>query len=623
MCGIAGQFGRADRSFAEHALRALGHRGPDATGFWAGNHALLVHTRLAIIETGAAGSQPMALRGSVVTSPDEGKFSDSGDRARDRGVIVFNGEIYNHRDLRRELEDEGVPFHSASDTELLLRFFAREEIEGLPRLAGMFAFAFWNEASETGFLVRDPLGIKPLYYRQEPDGALSFSSESRILQRPGDSIDTGALRDFFLWGSVCEPATLSAQVRVLPAGHYLRWQHGSVSVRRWAPEALEGLMATERLRLAVREDTHPYQDSVTLLREALKETVGRHMVSDVPIGFFLSGGVDSTALLSKARGILGPGADLRTFCIAVDDPSLDESGIAERTARHFGARHTEWRLSSEEFSRELPAYLEAIDQPTIDGFNTWCACKLASREGIKVVLSGLGGDEIFGGYSSFLRMRQFRRLYRSAGSLRKPLAALISALAGGTQLDRLADYLRGEGGWLETYHSQRGIFRPSEAALLAEQLGGNGPAPRIDWASPVPFPSEQDAISFLELSRYMRNQLLRDSDVFSMAHGLELRVPFVDARFLSRIQEIPPEHRFLPNKQILTDAITNLPEWVLGKPKKGFSLPFQRWIEESFAEHMQHADALSPVPLRTWYRRWAVVVAERCVARIKQEGAPS
>lgn len=617
MCGIAGQLGGSDRAFAADALRALGHRGPDSNGLWSGDHALLVHTRLAIIETGSAGSQPMALRDSLVTSPDEGKFAESGDSGGHGGVMVFNGEIYNHHDLRRELQGEGVSFRSGSDTELLLRLFAREGIEGLPRLAGMFAFAFWNESEKTGFLVRDPLGIKPLYYRAEPDGSISFSSEAKVLQRRGDTIDTGALRDFFLWGSFCEPATLSAEVRALPAGHYLCWEHSDVSVRRWAPEALEGLMATERLRLAVEIGNPPsYEDSVALLREALEETVSRHMVSDVPIGFFLSGGIDSTALLSMARSILGPGADLRTFSIAVDDPALDESGPAARTARHFGARHTEWRISSVEFEQELPAYLASIDQPSIDGFNTWCASKLAAREGIKVVLSGLGGDEIFGGYTSFRRMRQLRRLHRTAGIMRQPLAALIAAVAGKTPFGRLADYLRGEGGWLETYHSQRGIFRPAEAAMLAEQLGGEAPA-SLDWKTPVPFPSENNAISFLEISRYMRNQLLRDSDVFSMAHGLELRVPFVDVRFLSRIQEIPQEHRFLPGKRILTDAVGNLPDWVLGQPKRGFSLPFQQWIQESLADRMKHADAVSPVPLRTWYRRWAVVVAEECLKRIK------
>ena len=618
MCGIAGQFGQADQGFASRALRMLGHRGPDSNGLWEGDHALLVHTRLAIIETGDAGSQPMALHGDVAMSPDEGKFSKT-DSGGHEGVIVFNGEIYNHPDLRRDLEGVGESVSSGSDTEVLLRLFAREGIEGLPKLAGMFAFAYWDKGSRTGFLVRDPLGIKPLYYRSEADGSLSFASESRVLQCRGDAVDAAALRDFFLWGSLCEPATLSAEVRALPAGHYLRWEKGNVSVRRWAPEALEGLMATERLRQAADTKKPPsYEDSVSILRDALWETVSRHMTSDVPIGFFLSGGIDSTVLLSVARSILGPVADLRTFSIAVDDRSLDESGIAARTARHFGARHTEWRISSVEFAAELPAYLASIDQPSIDGFNTWCASKLASREGIKVVLSGLGGDEIFGGYASFRRMRQQRLLYRLLGMARKPMAGLIAAVAAGTPLSRLANYLREGGSWLETYHSQRGIFLPSEAALLTEKLGGSAP-PTLDWRTPVPFPDEQNAISFLEISRYMRNQLLRDSDVFSMAHGLELRVPFVDARFFSRIQEIPSEHRFRPHKKILTDAVGNLPDWVLGQAKRGFSLPIQRWIEESWGDRISRVDSLSPVPLRTWYRRWAVMVAEECLKRMKKE----
>jgi asparagine synthase (glutamine-hydrolysing) len=617
MCGIAGQFGKSDREFSSRALRLLGHRGPDSSGLWLSPEALLIHTRLAIIETGSAGRQPMALDGDAALSPDEGKFSELPGTEGHDGVIVFNGEIYNHRELRGDLESAGVSVGSGSDTEVLMRLFAREGSEGLIKLAGMFAFAFWHGESGTGYLVRDPLGIKPLYYRSEADGSVSFASEAKVLQRQGDTIDASALRDFFLWGSLCEPATLSSEVRALPAGHLLQWEKGRISVRRWAPEVLEGVMATERLRLAVELGKPPsYEDSLTLLREALRETVSRHMVSDVPIGFFLSGGIDSTVLLSMARSILGPDADLRTFSIAVDDPSLDESGIAARTARHFGARHTEWRISSVEFDEELPRYLAAIDQPSIDGFNTWCASKLAAREGIKVVLSGLGGDEIFGGYTSFRRMHQQRLLYRNFGRARTLIASLINAVAGKTPLSRLGDYFHGGGSWLETYHSQRGIFLPSEAAQLALALGGVSP-PSMDWRTPVPFPCEKDAISFLEISRYMRNQLLRDSDVFSMAHGLELRVPFVDARLLSRIQEIPPMHRFLPHKRILTDAVGNIPDWILGQPKRGFSLPFQSWIDESWGDRMKRADALSPVPLRTWYRRWAVVVADECLKRIK------
>lgn len=199
--------------------------------------------------------------------------------------------------------------------------------------------------------------------------------------------------------------------------------------------------------------------------------------------------------------------------------------------------------------------------------------------------------------------------------LRVAISLLLQCFPVGSPKRRLADFLSGDGSWLEAYHAQRGIFTEEEANCLAEHLSGGVPKP-VNWRISPMFTEDRDMVSFLESTRYMRNQLLRDSDVFSMAHGLELRVPFVDARFISRIQEIPPKHRFLPHKKILTDAVGNLPDWVLGQPKRGFSMPFQKWIEESWGERMRSADALSPVPLRTWYRRWAVVVADECLKRM-------
>jgi asparagine synthase (glutamine-hydrolysing) len=340
----------------------------------------------------------------------------------------------------------------------------------------------------------------------------------------------------------------------------------------------------------------------------------RHLVSDVPVGIFLSGGIDSTVMLALTREVLGPAADIRSFSIGFDDPEFDESGLAKRTAEHFGASHTEWKMTPEEGAAEIPAYLEAVDQPTIDGFNTWCVSKLARREGAKVVLSGLGGDEIFAGYGSFDRVPMFHTWYQRLGPLRWLLARLLDTRPPGTPWRRLAAFLHGNGGWLESYHAQRGIFTPQEAAALAETLSGEKPGAPIWELSGSP-DDARDTVSQLEITRYMRNQLLRDSDLFSMAHGLELRVPFVDQRFLCAIQQIPAGSRLRQGKLLLLDAIPEVPDWVRNQPKKGFRFPFQHWMEGQFGGLLVEAKRMSPVPLKAWYRTWAVAVALHVMAQ--------
>ena len=525
-------------------------------------------------------------------------------------VLVFNGEIYNYRELRAGLEAQGETFVGHSDTEVLLRLLVREGAACLPKLAGMFAFAFWDEATGTALLARDGLGIKPLYYRADGE-SLSFASETRVLQQAGDPVDPTALRDYFLWGTVPEPQTLSLPVRQLSAGHLLRWKRGVVSGECWYhPQSGDSPVVTTPLRVLWRNlSTHGL-----ITRVALEESIHRHLVSDVPVGIFLSGGIDSTALLALTRNLLGPQADIRTFSIGFDDPEFDESGIARRTAEHFGATHTEWRMTEEEGAAEIPAFLAAVDQPTIDGFNTWCVSKLARREGMKVVLSGLGGDEWFAGYGSFVRVPEFRVWYRRLGPLRRLAATLLETRPHGTPWRRLAAFFRGQGTWLEAYHAQRGIFSADEAAALSATITGQKASPP-DWLLPNLPDHPREVVSELECIRYMRNQLLRDSDVFSMAHGLELRVPLVDGRLAASILKIPAAVRLRQGKQLLLEAVPEIPEWVRNQPKRGFRFPFQQWMEGQFGDLLGQAQQISPVPLKAWYRTWAVAVAMRAMAQ--------
>ncbi|MES2922347.1 MAG: asparagine synthase (glutamine-hydrolyzing) [Verrucomicrobiota bacterium] len=653
MCGIAGFFGGPPSAhFAEHALRCLASRGPDGSGVWksADGGVALVHTRLAILDLSDAGHQPMEhfeekLNGAErqgqelfatcsTGGPPEGGIKSEKLKAETREgtgnagqetdssyqpstlnsqpssshqlspILVFNGEIYNYRELRRELEASGETFVSDGDTEVLLRLLVREGAACLPKLAGMFAFAFWNPATGEGLLARDPLGIKPLYYRLG-DGSLAFASESQVLHLDGDSLDPAALRDYFLWGSVPDPQTLYLSTRQLPAGHLLEWKGGKHSIRCWYRLPI-GKFASET------PAANPARAAALVTRVALEESIHRHLVSDVPVGIFLSGGIDSTVILALARQVLGPDADIRTFSIGFDDPELDESAIARRTAEHFGSRHTEWIMTPEEGAAEVSAFLGAIDQPGIDGFNTWCVSKLASRERMKVVLSGVGGDELFAGYSSFERVPAYRNYHRKLGPLRTLASSILDTKPAGSRWHRLAAFLRGEGEWLEAYHVQRGIFTEAEAGLLARHLAGE-PATTFDWNSLELSDDPLDTVSLLEIKRYMRYQLLRDSDVYSMAHGLELRVPFVDSRFIESISGIAAAHRLRQGKLLLLDAVPEIPEWVRNQPKRGFRFPFQSWMEGSFGDLLAAADRGSPVVLREWYRTWAVAAAMKVI----------
>jgi asparagine synthase (glutamine-hydrolysing) len=582
MCGIAGWFGPKRDWSAELLREGLSCRGPDGSGVYDGPGAVLVHTRLAIIGLGETGAQPMVHRKDGVAEKSE-------------DILVFNGEIYNYREFGGE--------EALSDAQVLMTMLEREGEDCLPKLAGMFAFAFYRSETGDALLARDAFGIKPLYYRIDGE-TLAFASDSRLLRRSDDRIDATALRDFFLWGSVPEPATITSEIRQVPAGHFLRWKNRRVEVVRWYKPDLR------------KHRTMPRDEAVRRTRSALEESMLRHLVSDVPVGVFLSGGIDSTAVLALARGVLGPAAEIRTFSVGFEDPSFDESDASRRTAGHFGARHTEWRMTSKEGAEEIEAYLSAVDQPTIDGFNTWCVSKLARREGMKVVLSGLGGDEWFAGYASFTRVPLLHSIHcRFPSFFRRAVASILERNDAGSPWRRLASFLRGGGSWLEAFHAQRGIFDPDEAAALAKFLCGEEP-PALEWNNTGALPDEPGEIAgWLEVTRYMRNQLLRDSDVFSMAHGLELRVPLVDIRLAEALLSLPPALRLQNGKKLLLDAVPEIPEWIRSRPKQGFRFPFQQWMQGSFGDMLREVEIASPVASGTWYRTWALAAARRAVRR--------
>ena len=588
MCGIAGWFGNSAGLEVSSLRAALQHRGPDGSGVWSdpAGRTALVHTRLAILDLTDAGAQPMVY----------GAETESG---KPSAVLVFNGEIYNFRELRRELEAVGESFLGHSDSEVLLRLLVREGRAALPKLAGMFAFAFWDVASGRALLARDAFGIKPLYFSTR-DGGVQFASEVNALRgESAPTVDATAMRDFLLWGSVLEPSTLFNEVRQIPAGGFLEWDGGHLKAGQWfKPKFIHGKAP---------------RDPVATTRAALVDSIERHLVSDVPVGIFLSGGIDSTAVLALARKALGPAADIRTFSIGFHSPEYDESSVARRTAERFGANHTEWMMTAEDGVAEIPHYLAAMDQPGIDGFNTWCVSKLARREGMKVVLSGLGGDELFSGYDSFRQVPRFRQAHRLPGPLRKLFSMLLNRSAEGSRWRRLAAFLQGPGAALAAFHAQRGIFTESEARKLTLALANVDPGP-ANWEVDGLPDDPRDAVSFLELTRYMGNQLLRDSDVYSMAHGLELRVPFVDLKLFEAIAGIPSATRLRQGKRLLLEAVPEIPSEVANAPKRGFRFPFQDWLATSFGAQFQAAAENLPVASPQWYKKWCLFVLRRAIA---------
>ncbi len=610
MCGIGGIATTRNRQpickddiFAME--KELIHRGPDDGESWVASSGLvgMAHRRLSILDLSSAGHQPMHSRDQ-------------------RFTVVFNGEIYNFASLRKELVAKGSVFRSDCDTEVILELYARDGAECVRSLKGMYAIAIWDRDKEQLFLARDPLGIKPLYVWRK-DGKIAFASELRSLlaARLGShKLDERAIAGFLLMGSVQEPSTMIQDIEMLPPGHSLIWCNGKSSIStQW--EIQFPLLNTGTDRLC--ENTNV--DYRGVLRDSLHDSIRRHFVSDVPVGIFLSGGIDSTAILALAVKL--GFKDLKTFSISFDDKSISEGDLARRTADHFGTDHHEWKMKSADGQELFSSFIEAMDQPSNDGFNTYCVSKLAHDHGVKVVLSGLGGDELFGSYPSFRRIPTMISWHKRLGKMpfcRPAIASIMGQVWQTGPRSRIAHYLRSSGESRLAYCAMRGIFTYGEAMSIVSHLLGTQ-AKLIDWSDlidTVPNWSMPDQISYLELTRYMRNQLLRDSDVMSMAWGLELRVPFVDHTLVESVTKIPNSIRLSAGKKLLVDAVEDVPEWIYRQPKRGFSFPFRQWLleNENWRNAFSETLARCPVKPNDWYKQWMLVVLEHSIGRYSSLG---
>ncbi len=587
MCGIAGIFAYnssadpVDRRELETIRDHMARRGPDAAGSWLSPDGRIgfAHRRLSIIDLSEAGAQPM-----VSTC---GNF-----------VVTFNGEIYNYRSLRQGLEQEGRKFFSTSDTEVLLHLYASKGFAMVNELRGMFAFALLDRRAGSILLARDPYGIKPLYYAD--DGrTLHFASQVKALLAGGaisNAPDPAGLAGFNLFGSVPEPFTTFAAIKALPAGSVL------LADSRGPYKNYSYFNIAEAYREA--EEAAPVKPDAEAVQSALLDSVRHHLVADVPVGAFLSAGIDSGALVGLMRDA-GQG-DIKTVTLGFEEfknSAADETTLAREVARVYGASHAERFVSQTEFEEDFPRILAAMDQPSIDGINTWFVSKAAHELGLKVAISGLGGDELFGGYPSFSQVPRLASKLRLPGALplipqafRRVASALLSIKPGLNQKwAGLLEYGRSIEG---AYLLRRGLLMPWELpSLMGKDMAEEGlrQLEPLDWLSSMLQPrpaSDFGKVATLESTVYMRNQLLRDSDWASMAHSLELRTPLVDSVLLKGVapHAIAMARTGTNCKQLLAAAPRRpLPAAVVSRAKTGFSTPIGLWLRKAITTNSGHS----------------------------------
>lgn len=553
MCRITGVI-HPDAQFRRQAVQtmcdAMQRGGPDDFGQYHDPEYPLSfgHRRLSIIDLSSGGHQPMH-------EPEHQLW------------ITFNGEIYNFLELKQELIGLGHQFRSQSDTEVILKAYAQWGTDAFQRLNGMYAFALLDRPKGQLLLARDHAGIKPLYYQHE-GGQLVFASEVRAFKALRQYKENPDWKTLFLaFGHLPEPETTLDGIQSLPKNHYFRYDFNT------------RLGVLSRFdRIDITEQISDEREAVQLIRRELHDAVQRQLISDAPIGLFLSGGIDSSILTLLAKPILGE--QLKTASIVFDEAEFSEKPFQDQIIAATGAHHSAYTIRRRDFDDSLPDILEAMDQPTNDGINSYFISRIARASGLKVALSGLGADELLGGYPSFQYASKIGVLRRLPHWSHPLLAQLPDERWKKMYFFRLPG-LTGE------YLFYRGLFTPKQIASItgeteakvtqilahhALQAGEHAPT------------SPGNRAAWIESNYYMQNQLLRDTDSMSMWHGLEVRVPFLDKQFMQQVWTIAPETKFNPKlkKHLLIKAFEQeLPRGIWDRPKRGFTFPFVHWFRQS------------------------------------------
>ena len=613
MCGIAGIISnnkQIETRRLTYLQGSLAHRGPDDCGVWinADQTVGLAHTRLSIIDLTSSGHQPM--------QTSDGRYA-----------IVFNGEIYNYVSLKKELAEQGEDFITTSDTEVLLKLWTKEGVLALERIRGMFAFAIWDSMKLKLTLARDPLGIKPLYFSQH-SGGLAFASEVKALKAVGfgGEINPGAIGAFLLCGSVPAPLGLYKGIESLMPGEWLQWEQNTGNVARkvyWS--------YAKQIENNMYNPVTDYREAVSLTRRTLIDSVKAHLVSDVPVGAFLSGGIDSTAVVSLMRQ--AGQNNIATFSIVFDDQELDESYYSRIAAQTYNTEHHEWRVSRSEFFALKDEFMESMDSPTIDGINTWMVARFARKHGFKVVTSGVGGDEFFYGYNG--TFRQLPALMKYLGAVPSVIKKAALKTMGfpfvknknPRKINKAASLLEASPDLGMGYLAYRGLFSKQDIKELISDKNFAHEAVSIDMVAFLPELPEkaekEQKVSVLETSCYLASQLLPDSDRFSMAHALELRVPLVDRIVAENLSRIDPklfyDQKNTP-KALLVKAVGDIPDEIVYRKKQGFTLPIGRWTKDEKWEPesgLLNKDVCEKInaAFRSgklhWSRRWGLEVLDR------------
>lgn len=572
MCGIAGHVAYTcvapplDRGELRVVRDHMAARGPDGQGEWysADGRVGLAHRRLSVIDLSDRAAQPMV-------------------SADGQLVIAFNGEIYNYRHLKKELEAKGRIFRTESDTEVLLHLYAEKGADMLHDLRGMFAFSLWDAGARTLILARDAFGIKPLYYADDGK-SLRFASQVKALLA-GGRVDTrpepAGHAGFFLWGSVPEPWTLYKGIRSLPAGHFMR-----VDGQRPAmPQAF--CRIHDVLRDAASEPARgTAAEALEAISHAMRDSITAHQVADVPVGVFLSAGLDSAMITAAmCKGNARPRSLTLSFAEYSGTPN-DEAPMAERTAALLGTHHSTLLVRREQFEEELQKILAAMDQPSIDGVNTWFVARAARSQGIKVALSGLGGDELFGSYPSFKDLPRITRMARPLAAvpgLGRGLRTLLAPVTMRTTSPKYASLLEYGATLGGAYLLRRSLYMPWELpqvmdpGMARDGLVDLQTLPTLQKLT-VGHSGQRLAISALEMSCYMRHQLLRDTDWASMAQSLEVRVPLLDIPFMRATAPWLATYPHLAKLHVASELAPCLPRELLDKTKTGFTVPVRDWL---------------------------------------------
>lgn len=613
MCGINGIIGTETienpKAVIEQMNRALAHRGPDADGVFLEHGIALGHRRLSIIDLSDDANQPF--------HSFDGKHT-----------IVFNGEIYNYPELRAEIGD--YPWRSGGDTEVILAAYRKWGSDFLHRLNGMFAFALWDNDRRSLLVARDRLGIKPLYYAKAGNGGIVFSSEIRALLESGlvkRSINRDGLADYLRYQTVHAPNTIVDGVEMLLPGHRIVATDSEMHIDAWydLPGSVEPVI-------------HDRQRVLTRVRELLTDAVALRMRADVDFGAFLSGGIDSSAIVGLMASVSE--RPINTFNVSFREDEFSEAEHARTIAQRFNTRHTEIELTADRFLELVPDALNALDHPSGDGPNTYVVSKVTREEGVKMALSGLGGDELFAGYGIFkqsVQMLDKRWVMSFPKFARKMAGGALQLAKPGIASWKATEVILQD--YLDLEHAYP-ISRLTLPNPLIKGLLNNSKLPpnavrkylehELSPARPgfeLPYLSQ---VSLAEIGSYMQNVLLRDTDQMSMAHALEVRVPFLDHRLVRYVLGVPDPYKYPHTpKKLLTDALGELlPSSIIDRKKMGFTLPWEHWMRnqlkpfcETALEHLknrpefnaEHIDRLWSRFLHrdrmiTWSRVWHLVV---------------